>query len=199
MLGLALPRSPTERSPAGLTALLAAPAAIGPRTDSGTRESAMQPRRLSLCELVWTVVATAIFLGVMKAIPFEVDRERILLVCWVLLIVVVRLLFGWLAGLFVSAAFGAAICGLFVFLAGQSNPAPPLAGPMLVALVFGIVAGSVMAGLVIAVGWLIHQLARTTIRLAFTCERSNENESGALASAAKDTIQFPKGDHNKNP
>jgi hypothetical protein len=129
----------------------------------------MQPRRLSLCELVWTVAVAAIFLGVMKAIPFEVDRERILLVCWVLSIVVARLAFGWLAGLFVSTAFGAVICGLFVFLAGQGqNPTPPLTGAMLMAFVFGIVAGSAIAGLVVAAGWLIHQLAQMTIRLAFT-------------------------------
>jgi hypothetical protein len=125
----------------------------------------MQLRQFSLCELMLWVTVAAIFLGIVKTLSPEEDGGMIFLGCWVLSVVVLRAIFGWLMPLLLSAAFGAATCGLFAFLAGQSTRPSRGMDATALGVVVGIAAGAAIAGSGIVAGWLIQKLA--TIRIRF--------------------------------
>ncbi len=129
----------------------------------------MRPRQFSLCELMWTVTAAAVFLGVMKTLSAEEDNGAIFLVCWVLSVVVLRLVLGWRVALFVSVAFGAVFFGLFAFWVSQSHH-PSRFSPaeaMVFGFVIGVLVGAAIAGSGIVAGWLIHQLGQATMGIRF--------------------------------
>ena len=75
----------------------------------------MCPRQFSLCELMWTVTAAAVFLGITKTIPAPGYGEVLFQVCWVLSVLVLRLLLGWRVALLLSAACRAIYGGLPCF------------------------------------------------------------------------------------
>ena len=123
----------------------------------------MRFRQFSLCELMLTVTVAAIFLGITKTIPTPGYGEVLFQVCWVLSVVVLRLLLGWRVALLLSAACGA-VYGCFPI---KHTPIRPPSEEMIMGIVIGIVYGAVLAGLAMAAGWLIHKLAQITIGLRF--------------------------------
>jgi hypothetical protein len=140
-----------------------------------TEKLSMRPRQFSLNELMWLVTAAAVFFGLTKMIPAPGYGEVMYQVCWVLAVVVLRLLFGWRVALLLSVGYGA-IDGLQYCFLLKHTRFRPLEEEIILAVMFGMEEGAVFGGLATVVGWLIHQLARITVGMRFPKSRNKTQD-----------------------
>ncbi len=130
----------------------------------------MRAGRSRLCELMWTVIAAAIFLGIMETLSAPIG-EATFLVGWIVSVIVLRLFLGWRVALLLSVAYGAVDDLLFPI---KHTLTRPLAEETSRGVVIGIVFGAALAGLAMVAGWLIHRLAQITIGIRFPGEEHGQ-------------------------